>query len=150
MAIVIEEKDREKAFALFDQGESVGRVATLCFGAHWYKAKKVREEYDKREAPAPSAEQQCDEICDVIGGQIDIESINTVDAETVEHEPELTLAELWKQEPDDAEPAAEPEVWDITVQLSIDRMNQIISKFTLQEKADAISMVLTARLSAEA
>jgi hypothetical protein len=156
MAIVITEKDREKAFALFDQGESPNRVATLLFSAHWYKAKKLHDEYLKLNPPAPQAqavdvddehlkaqtvELERDEICDAIG-EINIESTEIVLADRAELSAEI--------EPEVPEVETDPETWDITVRVSAARMDQIVAGFSSQEKADAIAAVLTGRLSAEA
>jgi hypothetical protein len=43
--------------------------------------------------------------------------------------------------------AAEPEDWDLTLQLPAGRMDAIFADFTPQEKADAITAVLQARLN---
>lgn len=48
------------------------------------------------------------------------------------------------------ENAAAPEIWDVTLQLPTERIDQIIAGFTVQEKADAIVAVLQARLNAAA
>ena len=135
--IVITESDRQRAFALFDQGEPVGRVATLLFGAHWYKAKKLRDEYDAQKQPA---------------------------AEPLKGEPEAALTTQPPQqiatdvvceagkaiEPVEDPPAEEwPETWDVTLQVSAERMDRILLGFSPQEKADAICGVLQARLNAE-
>lgn len=164
MAIVITEADRKKAFDLFDQGEAVGRVALLLFGGHWYKAKKLHDEHRKLQPAAVEAtpEQERDAICDGIGkididadiAQIDIDAhiaalpldvrakAGDQASDHVEEQSEPSLSEL--------EPIDDPAVWDITVQLSPACMDRIIANFTSQEKADAIAMVLTARLSTEA
>jgi hypothetical protein len=47
-------------------------------------------------------------------------------------------------EADEEEPAA----WDLTVQLSVEQMDRFIASFTPQEKADAITTALQARLDA--
>lgn len=41
---------------------------------------------------------------------------------------------------------SEADAWDVTLQLSTDRMDAIIARFTPQEKADAIRNVLQDRL----
>ncbi len=51
-------------------------------------------------------------------------------------------------EPPDGE--AEPEAWDVTLQVPVARMDEIMARFSAQEKAEAISAVLQARLIAEA
>jgi hypothetical protein len=43
---------------------------------------------------------------------------------------------------------SDPDVWDLTLQVPTAQMDQILMRFTLQEKADAISTVLQARLGA--
>lgn len=141
MAIEITEADRKKAFELFDQGEPVNRVALLLFKGHWYKAKKLHDEHRKLPAAVvvgASAEQEREAVC------VEPDIGPEVVADVVEQEPE-------EQEPlNELEPVDEPAVWDVTVQVPTERMDQIIANFTSQEKADAIAMVLTARLSAEA
>lgn len=125
--IEISDRDRKQAFALFDQDESIGMVATKLFAGHWYKAKKLREEYD-----ASPAEEE--------GGSPEPEAeALTEERQLVAAEPELVVGER------DETPAA----WDVTLQVPVHRMDAIIAQFSPQEKADAICAVLQARLNAE-
>lgn len=48
------------------------------------------------------------------------------------------------------EPEIDMETWDVTLQLPAERMDQIMARFTPQEKANAICAVLQGRLNAEA
>jgi len=132
--IVITETDRRKAFALFDQGETVGRVATMLFAGHWYKAKKLRDEYEAQKEPAAAAPAAEELIAEA----------------EPEPEPETAL-ELARPETSIFEPEIEdePEVWDITLQVPAKRMDQILLTLSPQEKANAISGVLQSRLDAE-
>lgn len=142
--IVITEAEREKAFALFDQGEPIGRVALLLFGGHWYKAKKLREEYDALNVQAAVAE-KLTAAAEPLVQEPETEP-------SPEPEPEMAL-EL-------AQPAAvaaaldppqqdEEPMWDITLQISAKRIDRMLLALSPQEKADAICGVLQARLSAE-
>jgi hypothetical protein len=152
MEIVIVEADRQRAFALFDQGESINRVAALVFGGHWYKAKKLQEEFSARtliegspseDEPAVDARMLRDGSGDDrIGGAVESE----VTEETLRAELMPTIAEPGES----LDEEEEPDVWDLTVQVPKTRMDRIIANFTSQEKADAIAMVLTARMAAEA
>jgi asparagine synthetase B (glutamine-hydrolysing) len=107
--MAVTEQERAKAFALFAQGETTGKVADTLFGGYWHKAKNLRAEYEAQD-----------------GG---------TSAETVE-----------TAEADEEEPAA----WDLPLQLPVRRIDAIFAEFTVQEKAQAISTVLQARLDGEA
>jgi hypothetical protein len=61
-----------------------------------------------------------------------------------EYDAQASSSEI---EPDDGEV---PDAWDVTLQVPVERMDQIMARFSPQEKADAISTVLQARLNAEA
>jgi hypothetical protein len=50
-------------------------------------------------------------------------------------------------EPIDAD---EPDSWNLTLEVPAEKMDEIMQRFSAQEKANAITTVLQARLSAEA
>jgi hypothetical protein len=64
------------------------------------------------------------------------------------------LREEWEeaQQPVDARMLrdGEPSSWNLTLEVPVERMDEIMQRFSAQEKADAISTVLQARLNAEA